>query len=116
METELGELGGCWAKIWERVVICWELSFLARSIWLSAASCCSQGPAAARRAVKDATEMGLHCCPPPAAIYTQNKGFFYRLVAIDVNTEKKGRTQACSHFAVDSAVTCAMRFSRMGVA
>jgi len=53
---------------------------------LSAASCCSQGPGAARSVPNAATATVLHCWPPPAA------------------------SHAASHFVVESEMTCAMRF------
>jgi len=80
------------------------LSVLARSIMLSAAFCCSHGPGAARRVLKAATETGLHCWPPPAVSCITH-------VELSIVKEiKPERTQACSHLAVESAMTCAMRF------
>lgn len=64
------------------------LSILPRSIILSAASCCSQGPGAARSVPNDATATELHCKPPPALLH------------------------AASHFVVESAMTCAIRLVR----
>lgn len=58
---------------------------LARSIIWSAASCCSQLPAAARRVEKAVMESGLHWSAPPAV------------------------RQAACHCCVESEMVCAMR-------
>lgn len=67
-EWELTVLRGCCAKICANLIMSASLlRVFARSIIASAESCCSQGPAAARRVVKAVTETGLHFSPPPAA-------------------------------------------------
>ena len=76
--TKRTELRGCCAKICANLIVFGSLlSVLARSTILSAASCCSQGPGAARSVPNAATATGLHCWPPPAAncrIYVIRKG------------------------------------------